>query len=245
VTHSEWLGAPAQTAVVLLHEGLGSCAQWLRSDIPAHILAQTDYPVFLYDRAGYGASGPRESPWHGGFLTEAAQTELPEVLDEAGINNPILYGHSDGATIALRYAAEQADRVVGLIAEAPHTLVEDCTMEGIRNMLKTYQQTDTRLRQALVRYHGAHTDDLVRGWTDQWLAPAFSDCDLLDILPDITCPILVLQGEHDPYGSMQHADQIRKLCASSVEVCALPCGHAPHREASVTPDLIIRWLNSL
>jgi pimeloyl-ACP methyl ester carboxylesterase len=47
----------------------------------------------------------------------------------------------------------------------------------------------------------------------------------------VTCPILVIQGEDDPYGTVAQVDAILSGVASPVETLLLPgCGHTPHRE---------------
>jgi len=73
--------------------------------------------------------------------------------------------------------------------------------------------------------HGAF-----RGWNDIWLDPAFESWSIEEFLPNIRCPVLVIQGENDEYGTRAQLDAIASG-AVGVETILLPaCGHTPHRE---------------
>ena len=88
--------------LVLLHEGLGSVSAW--RDFPAELAVQTGAKVLVYSRYGYGHSTIRSKPFSINYLHQGALQELPAVLQAIGIENPVLFGHSDGASIALIFA---------------------------------------------------------------------------------------------------------------------------------------------
>src|SRR6187397_179959 len=88
--------------LVFLHEGLGSAAQW--RDFPQRLAAEAGYGALVYSRAGYGRSSPIEEPRPVSFMHAEATRALPEVLARFGVVSPVLFGHSDGASIALIYA---------------------------------------------------------------------------------------------------------------------------------------------
>ena len=91
--------APDQAmTLVLLHEGLGCTALW--RDFPEKLAEATGLGVFVYSRAGYGQSDPVDLPRPIDYMTQEATQSLPEVLDAVGVQNTVLVGHSDGATIA-------------------------------------------------------------------------------------------------------------------------------------------------
>src|SRR4051812_41073970 len=101
----EWVGTQeaGKPALVFLHEGLGSIGQW--RDFPAKVAAATGLAAFVYDRYGYGNSDVLEEPRRKiDFMHDEALHALPEVLAEVGVEDPILIGHSDGASIALIHA---------------------------------------------------------------------------------------------------------------------------------------------
>lgn len=46
------------------------------------------------------------------------------------------------------------------------------------------------------------------GWNEIWLHPDFHTRNIEDCLPQIRCPILVIQGEDDEYGTMAQIEAI-------------------------------------
>ena len=85
----------------------------------------------------------------------------------------VLFGHSDGGSIALLAAAREQERVRAVVTEGAHVFVEDVTLAGIREARDALATTD--LRSRLARYHGDKVDGVVSAWTDTWLSPPFRD----------------------------------------------------------------------
>jgi pimeloyl-ACP methyl ester carboxylesterase len=151
------------------------------------------------------------------------------VLDAAGVRRPILFGHSDGASIALLHAAARPDEVRALVLEAPHVFVEDATDRAIRAIRERYRTTDLPSRWR--RTQGPHADATFTSWTDVWLRPEFRRWNIEPFLADVRCPVLVLQGADDEYGTLAQVDAIRRGVVGPVDTHVLAaCGHAPHRE---------------
>src|SRR3954468_21084314 len=101
----EWIGEarPGSPTVVFLHEGLGSIRQW--RDFPAKLAAATGRRALVYDRYGYGQSDLLQEPQRSiRFMHDEALLALPALLQHLGVKQPILIGHSDGASIALIHA---------------------------------------------------------------------------------------------------------------------------------------------
>jgi pimeloyl-ACP methyl ester carboxylesterase len=224
---------------VLLHEGLGSVAHW--RDWPARLAARTGCGVFAYSRHGYGGSEPLRERRAVGYMHHEAEIVLPDLLRQAGIARPILFGHSDGASIALLYAAAFPGEPRGLVLEAPHVFVEDVSVAGIAAARRVYETTD--LRDRLARYH-ADPDGAFRGWNDIWLDPAFRAWNIEDRLAAIRCPLLLIQGEADEYGTRAQLDAIAARVPDT-ETALLPGGHAPHRDdpetvLALTADFVAR-----
>ena len=93
--------------IVMLHEGLGSVAHW--KDFPLDLAEETGAGVFLYSRYGHGGSDALQAPRSVSYMHHEAEVVLPEILRKAGIERPLLLGHSDGASIALVYAGTFPD----------------------------------------------------------------------------------------------------------------------------------------
>ncbi len=225
----QWIGPrPNENpTLVFLHEGLGCLASW--RDFPARVAANTGCGTFLYSRRGYGNSDPLEGLRSPRYLLDEALVVLPDVLEQMQIRETIFIGHSDGASLALIYAGGSAHNSLGLILEAPHVFVEDITVEGIRRAGEIYRTTD--LPQKLARYHGDQTDAVFRSWYDTWLSPEFRDWNIEAYLPAIDCPLMIIQGEGDEYGTKKQVDAIASQVSGPVEVLMLPaCDHTPHRD---------------
>jgi pimeloyl-ACP methyl ester carboxylesterase len=228
--HLEYALIPARDAaaptLVLLHEGLGALAMW--RDFPARLAAATGGATLVYSRLGYGKSGPLTAPRRVDYMHEEALETLPALRDALAIADPILVGHSDGASIALIHAGAGRWPVRGLILEAPHVFVEDVTVASIAAAKEAYATTDLRAR--LARYHD-DVDGAFRGWNDIWLDPAFRDWSIESCLAGVTCPTLVIQGADDEYGTTAQLDAIAVQVAGPVETLLLPdCRHSPHRD---------------
>jgi pimeloyl-ACP methyl ester carboxylesterase len=221
-------GAPM---LVFLHEGLGSLAMW--KDFPRRCVQATGCGALIYSRYGYGKSDALKESRRVAFLQDEALKTLPELLDKLGVERPILFGHSDGGSIALIHAGGSRRAVRGLILMAPHVMVEDMGLVSIEAAKRAYETT--ALREKLARYH-SDPDSAFRGWNDIWLNPDFRVWNIEEYLPRITCPVLAIQGEDDEYGTMEQIERIARAIAR-VEVLPLKdCGHSPHRDQ---PEVVI------
>jgi pimeloyl-ACP methyl ester carboxylesterase len=223
----------AAPTLVFLHEGLGSVALWKR--FPAEVAAATGCAALVYSRYGYGKSEKLAEPRKVDYMHREALDVLPAILDQLGIQSPILIGHSDGASIALIHAGAGKRPVRGVVAMAPHVFVEDITVRSIAEAGETFRTTD--LPERLGRYH----DDVAstfRGWNDIWLHPDFRRWNIEDYLADIRCPVLLIQGEDDQYGTAAQTDAIAAQVSGPVETVMLTdCAHSPHQ--SVQKDATI------
>jgi pimeloyl-ACP methyl ester carboxylesterase len=165
---------------------------------------------------------------------------LPQLLDALEIQRPILFGHSDGGSIALIHAGGGGRPVAGVIALAPHVFVEELSVTSIAAAKVAYETTN--LRDKLARYHD-DVDAVFWGWNDIWLSPAFRAWNIEEYLPGIACPILAIQGEEDEYGTME---QIRRIERGAPRVTALAltdCRHSPHRDQPQRVlDAVADWI---
>lgn len=217
-------GAPM---LVFLHEGLGSVAMW--KDFPARCVEATGCGALVYSRYGYGRSDSLGESRRVDFMHDEALHALPELLDKLGVQRPILFGHSDGASIALIYAGGAGRPVRGLILMAPHVMVEDVGLRRIEQAKLAYESTD--LRKKLARYHD-DPDSAFRGWNGIWLDPDFRGWNIEEYLPRIDCPVLAIQGEDDEYGTMEQIERIERAIPQAEVLRLKACGHSPHRDQS-------------
>lgn len=228
--------------MIFLHEGLGSVAEW--RSWPDNLCRELGTRGLVYSRYGYGRSTPRPADelWPSDYLLEQARDHLPALLKALDLTHeiPWIFGHSDGATIALLYAALFPDRVAGIAVTAPHVSVEPMTLTAIAAAREQYETTD--LRQRLGRYHD-DPDSAFGGWNDAWLNPHRAAWNILPMLRTITCPVLAIQGENDQYASLQQIWSISETVPQT-ECQVLPdCGHWPHRERpEALASLVGSWM---
>lgn len=216
---------PGAPELVFLHEGLGSVSHW--KDFPARVSEATGCPVTVYSRYGSGNSALLTEPRPVRYMHDEALAVLPDLLAQLQIENPILVGHSDGASIAIIYAGAH-DHLRGLVLLAPHVFVEDLSVASIAHAKVQFETT--KLPEKLARHHR----DAARtfwGWNQIWLHPEFRNWNIEEYLPQIACPVLVIQGADDQYGTMAQVEAIRRQAAGGVEVLALEnCRHSPQRD---------------
>lgn len=212
---------------VLLHDGLGSLTQW--KDFPEALAAATGRPVLAVERPGHGASKgpPRRLP----AALDAEVGELPGLLEALGIGQPLVFGHSDGGTLALRLAADHPDLPRAVLVEAAHVLIEPMTLVGLEATRAAFSP-GSRLATGLARHHGEGTEALFEAWNGGWLSPEGRAWTMLDRLSAIRVPTVFLQGDQDPYGSEAQVRAVTDRVQGPVRGVLLPgIGHIPHHEA--------------
>ena len=231
----EWVGAVrgAAPVVVFLHEGLGSLSMW--KDFPREFCAAHGFSGLVFSRYGYGRStaAPREQALAARLHAPRRPTRCcPRCFAAVGIERPWLFGHSDGASIALLHAARHP--VAGVVAVAPHLFVEDVSIASIEKARDAYEATDLRAR--LARHH-ADPDSAFRGWNDAWLSPAFRRWNIEGEIATIACPVLAVQGEDDEYGTLAQIEAIAARLPKTRLLVIADCGHSPHRDQ---PEILAR-----
>ena len=188
-------GAP----LVLLHEGLGSVGLW--REFPAQLHAATGRRLIAFSRYGHGHSAPPPRPRTPAFFHEEALEVLPELLASLEVSEPVLVGHSDGASIALIHAAHHP--VSALVLLAPHVFVEDICVTAIRGTREAFESGE--LRERMARHHD-DPDAAFWGWCDVWLDPAFPEWNLEEEAGLLDAPTLLIQGAGGP---LRHAGAAR------------------------------------
>lgn len=216
-------------AIVFLHDSLGCIELW--RDFPQKLAEMTKCNILVYDRLGYGKSEPMPTYERPVNYMEIEADILNDILTQQNIDNAILFGHSDGATIALLTASKFPDKIKAVIAEAAHVFVEEITLKGIYEAKDAYKNTN--LADRLAKYHGNKVDTLFKAWTETWTRNDYRDWNIEHLLPNITCPILFIQGDTDEYGTLAQVEKTVTQVSGKAEKYIVPnVGHTPHKEAS-------------
>jgi len=235
--------AVAASPVVLFHDSLGCVDLW--RNFPALLSESTGRRVIAYDRLGFGRSDPRCDTPGLDFIADEAQTYFPAVCEQLGVKRFIAFGHSVGGGMAVYCAAKFSDACDGLITESAQAFAEDKTVQGILAAKESFKQAGQIAR--LEKYHGDKATWVLNAWTETWPNPEFSRWSLENVLPKVTCPLLVIHGAHDEYGSLRHPEMIAKRSSGPVRVEIMAdTDHVPHREHEETViELTRNFIGSL
>ena len=224
-------GDPALPAIVMLHEGLGSISLW--RDLPQRLCERTRCTVVAYSRYGYGRSDVLRETREPDYMHHEGEVVLPALLAQLEIERPVLFGHSDGASIALIYSGAYPEAVRALVLEAPHVFVEEISVRSIAQAKAAYATSE--LPAKLGRHH-ADPDATFAGWNDVWLDPRFRDWNIESYADRVRVPVLLIQGDEDEYGTTAQLDAIVARIPGAETVMVPRAGHSPHRDA---PGIVV------
>lgn len=229
--------------IIFLHDSLGCIQLW--RDFPQQLGELTNCNVLIYDRLGYGNSGALPYSKRGLDYMELEADILNELLHHWKIDQAILFGHSDGGSIAIITAGKYPEKISGIITEGAHIFVEDITIDGINEAIKLYQSTN--LKTKLEKYHGDKTVEMFWAWANTWTTNEFKHWNIESFLPQVVCPSLIIQGTEDEYGTVKQVERITtQTNGLSVPLIIPEVKHTPHKEV---PELILaqvsKFINQL
>jgi pimeloyl-ACP methyl ester carboxylesterase len=231
-------GDPDRAPLILLHEGLGSIGLW--RGFPTDLCAASGRRVVAFSRHGHGRSQSPPRPRTPAFFDHEAFTVLPALRAALALPEPVLVGHSDGASIAIVHASREPVR--GLVLLAPHVFVEPVTVAAIRQTREAYVRG--ALRERMARHHD-DPDAAFWGWCDVWLHPGFSAWNIEAEAARVSAPTLLIQGADDPYGTLEQLDRLEAR-VPDVQRWVPPGGHSPHLEhGPAVIDAITRFLRDV
>jgi pimeloyl-ACP methyl ester carboxylesterase len=234
----EQYGPENGPVVVLLHHGLGSVKAW-REQIPA--LADVGYHVVAYDRWGYGGSENRPNLDLPTFTSDII--DLHSMLEQVGIQQVALVGHSDGGTIALYFSAQYPNLVNCLVTVAAHIYVEP-KMEAAILGIESDFVTDERFHMGMQATQGEKYKAVFHNWFDGWHRIESRSWDMRPLLGQIRCPALIVQGEEDEHATPQHARDIAEAIPMAVLWLVPGAGHMlPRENASVFNPRLLQFLD--
>lgn len=242
--------AGAGPPLVILHGGWGY--EIYPFDRQLGALAP-DRRVVIPDRTGYGRSGTldrQEVDFH-----HRAAAETLGVIDALRLERPVLWGHSDGAVIALLAGLAAPQRLSALVVEAAHFFRnKPASREFFETMMGNPDGLGTRVAEVLARDHGERWRDLIRSNGTAWLRIAEErsapDEDLYGgRLARLRLPTLLLHGARDPRTEPGELDALRAALGPTAQFEIFPeGGHSPHSERATSDEvtrLAQRFLSDL
>ena len=162
--HHVSAGDAGQPAIVFLHGFMGSSADW-RKTITA---LEGCYRCIAVDLPGHGASTGLQP---GAYTVGGAARSLLSLLDDLGVERPVVVGYSMGGRLALYLALRHPDRCAGLFLESTSPGLEDA---GERIARRAADE------QMAARLEGGGLQGFLHDWYRQPLfAPLARDEDLL------------------------------------------------------------------
>lgn len=229
-------GRRAKATILLFHDSLGCVDLW--RDFPEELARATQLQVVAYDRLGFGRSSPFLGALTPDFIRAEATTSVPALCEKLCLGALIPFGHSVGGGMAVATAAHLVERCSAVVTLAAQAFVESRTLAGIRRAQASFREPGQIER--LARYHGDKARWVLDAWIQTWLSPEFATWTLDADLDHVRCPLLVLHGDRDEYGSRRQPERIGSRAGGASEVVILQnCGHVPHRER---PEEVLRSL---
>jgi pimeloyl-ACP methyl ester carboxylesterase len=224
-TAYELIGPEDADAVVLIH-GVGLSRQMWVESLPAFA---ADHRVVTYDIYGHGDSDPLPAE---ASLTVFSE-QIVELLDTVGIKRAAIVGFSIGGMINRRFVLDHPERVSSLVVlNSPHERGEESQIAvEARAATVSDQGAMSTMDAALQRWftpgyvddHPEHAD-AVRRWrleadsesyAQAYWALAHGVRELIAPSPPISCPTLVMTGEHDSGSTPAMAHAIAAEIAGS------------------------------
>jgi pimeloyl-ACP methyl ester carboxylesterase len=226
-------GNAAAIPAVLLHDSLGSVDLW--RSFPERLAEALGRRVIAYDRLGFGRSTALDILPSARFIDEEAHIYFPAIREALGFEDFLLFGHSVGGAMALTIAARFGTRCRAVITESAQAFVETRTLEGIKNAVRSF--ADPGRMEKLRRLHAEKAKWVLQAWTEVWLSEEFRDWSLGTVLPHVRCPVPILHGGEDEFGSAAFPEMICSAVAGYCEMHLLDgVGHVPHRD---DPELVL------
>ena len=223
--YKKWEIENAKQTIVLLHDSLGCTVLW--REWPQELAEALQMNVISYDRRGYGLSDNYKVKRPINYLEQEAEI-LHQLKQYWQLEQPIIFGFSDGASIATIYAGMYPDSLSKLIIEGVHVLLEEQTLQGVRDAKITLETT--KIAKVLEKYHGDKVMDLYTAWTDTWLSEGHQTWNIEHFIPQIKVPVFVFQGENDEFGSINQVHAFDTALGKVTKWIVKHATHTAHKE---------------
>lgn len=233
--------------IVLLH---GWGAQIDHYSIIEKNLAQKNR-VFAIDLPGFGLSASPSEPWG----VEDYATLVTDFINNLGITDPILLGHSFGGKIAIYLAANDLVKVKKLILVGSAGIKEKRKFSRMCRVycykLLKYVATRTPLKIVLGTYLERYQNRVgssdyrnAKGIMRRILVKLVNE-DLRNLLPKLKEPTLLVWGERDTETTLKSGRLMQQLIPNAQLVVFSGAGHFPFVDDSTKFNTVVNdFLNS-
>lgn len=234
------------TPLLFLHGGWGYHIYPINKQL--HALA--DYRVLIPDRSGYGLS-TKPADFGCDFHVRAAQESFA-FLDALGIDDAVIWGHSDGSVIAAWMGLIAPERCRGLIMEAFHYARRKINSRAFfEDMVSAPEKFGEHASAVLAHEHGEpYWRELIQTEGRTWLEIAkLADSGTEDLfdgrLGELQVPAVFIQGARDPRTDSGELAAVQNALPSA-QIRMVESGeHCPHSESRAAADFSHQLMQTL
>ncbi len=219
--HQVWSNEFANNGEPLLslHGGLSASHRWDWTILPA---VEHDHHLYSYDRTAHGRTGIRPGYYHFDFQTDEAIAYIEDVIKEP----THMLGHSDGAIISLMVAIKRPDLVKSIISIGGNFHWDAGFSSGEFDQEIIISQEDAAEFAELSPDDPSAQRGIIQRAMDIWKSePNLTRSDLAKI----TCPVLVMAGEVEPFSNHHTIDLFESIADARLAII-------PGASHSVTKD---------
>jgi len=243
----------ASGAALLLHGNTMNFYQGAPRFLPP-ALARMGLACLAFNRRGHDILGIRDSRAAEGaaFQTYAEAIEDNRLaaawLAARGFRDPVVIGHSNGGTLAVRHAADHP-RTRALVLLSAHCggreMVPRASAAGL--LARHHLPEITEQAQDLVAKGRGRELMLLPGWWYVTSAASFVDAlencpDILEHAPRVRCPVLYLRGDREPR-ALYPAEAFADLSGGPCKVEIVPdCDHFYAGREDAVSMIVCSWL---
>lgn len=248
----EWLGpeggpagatgaadyATGVRTVVLVNGLLTDTSSWR----PTIAALSPKYRVLAYDCRGQGKSDKPTPPDGGGYPPRLHARDLGGLLDHLAVGRAHFIGLSSGGCVALQLAADRPEWFRSIIVASAYARVDAALRAKLRSWVSAMEAGGAPLRFDVATpyvWGETHLDrnyEALKPFRDTALGislePAMNlirggmDHDILDRLPEIRVPVLVVTGDEDILTTPKHWRQLLTGLPAAEHATMRNAGHA-------------------
>jgi pimeloyl-ACP methyl ester carboxylesterase len=247
-------GAPVRGAALLFHGNTMNFYIGAPRFLPP-ALAALGLASLAFNRRGHDILAIRDSraAEGGSFQLYSQAIEDNRIaarwMAQRGFPRPVVIGHSNGGTLAVRHVADHPD-TPALVLLSAHCGGRDMLPLASRAGLLAQDRLAELTERARRRVEAGKGRELMLlpGWWYAASAESFLDLqncpDILELAPRISCPVLYLRGSREPR-DLYPAEEFARRCAGPCRVEIVPeCDHFYVGREAAASEIVCRWLGS-
>jgi len=243
----------AAGAVLLLHGNTMNFYQGAPRFLPP-ALTRTGLACLAFNRRGHDILGIRDSRAAEGaaFQTYAEAIDDNRIaarwLEARGFPDPVVIGHSNGGTLAVQHVSDHP-RTPALVLLSAHCggreMVPRASKAGL--LAQEHLSEITRKAKELTAQGRGRELMLLPGWWYVTSAASFVDAlencpDVLELAPQIGCPVLYLRGDREPV-ELYPAEAFARRSGGPCSVEIVPdCEHFYAGREDTVSTRVCSWL---